>query len=146
MNDSVLMKVPLPQIDEESRGFWEACDREELYIQKCGDCGRLRHYPRALCPDCMSGDVRWLECSGNGIVHTFTVVHQNQAPGFRERVPYVLAYVELAEGVLMLSNLLGVEPEAVRIGMPVRVRFMQVEGGRKLPFFVPAERSGQDRD
>lgn len=113
----------LPRVDEESKGFWEACQRHELYVQRCAACGTLRHYPRALCPSCLSDAVEWLRCSGRGTVYTFTVTYQNQAAGFRDELPYVLAYVELAEGVRMLTNIVGCAPDAVRIGMPVEVVF-----------------------
>lgn len=130
-------EVPLPRVDEESKGYWEACEREELVVQRCGDCGLLRHYPRALCPECLSAEIRWERCSGRGSVYTFTVVRQNQAPGFRERVPYVLAYVELEEGPRLLTNVTGCNVEDVHIGMQVRAVFDEVAPGVRLPRFVP---------
>lgn len=87
MADPVKMKLPTPRIDEESKGFSEACERGGLYVQECGDCGLLCHYPCALCPECLSGETRWRGCSGRGQVYAFTVVHQSQAAAFRERVP-----------------------------------------------------------
>ncbi len=137
MVDSAAVKVPRPRVDEESKGFWEACEREELYLQECGDCGLMRHYPRALCPECLSEETRWRRCSGKGVVYTFTVVHQNQAPGFREKVPYTLAYVELEEGIRMLTNIEDCDADVVRIGMPVEVVFRDAGDGVKLPIFVP---------
>jgi len=126
---------PLPRIDEESKGYWEACQRRELVVQRCGACGQLRHYPRALCPACLSDRVEWLRCSGRGTVYTFTVTHQNQAPGFRDALPYVLAYVELEEGVRLLTNLVDCAPEAVRIGMTVEVVFDDATPAVTLPKF-----------
>lgn len=128
---------PLPRIDEESKGFWEACQRHELYLQRCGDCGALRHYPRALCPSCLSERTEWLRASGKGTVYTFTVTHQNQSAGFRDALPYVMAYVELAEGPRMLSNIVGCAPDDVRIGMPVEVVFEDVTPSVTLPKFKP---------
>jgi uncharacterized OB-fold protein len=130
---------PKPRIDEESKEFWEACEQGELYVQECGDCGLLRHYPRALCPECFSREVRWRKCSGKGTIYTFTVVHQNQAPAFRDKVPYVLAYVELEEGVRLLTNIVGCDPEDVEIGMAVEVQFEEIGDGFALPMFVPHE-------
>jgi len=129
---------PLPRVDEESKGYWEACQRHELYVQRCGDCGAPRHYPRALCPRCLSDRVDWVRSSGRGSVYTFTVTYQNQAAGFRDEVPYVLAYVELDEGVRLLSNIIGCSPDAVRIGMPVEVVFDDVTPDVTLPKFKPA--------
>jgi uncharacterized OB-fold protein len=130
----------LPRVDEESKGFWEACQRHELYAQRCRACQSLRYYPRALCPACLSDDTEWLRCSGRGAVYTFTVTHQNQAPGFREQLPYVLAYVELEEGVRLLTNIVGCSPDDVCIGMPVEVVFDDVTAEVTLPKFKPAAR------
>ncbi len=128
---------PLPRVDEESKGFWEACERGELYVQRCGDCDTLRFYPRALCPECLSSQTEWLRCAGTGSVYTFTVVHQNQAGGFRDALPYVLAYVELDEGPRLLTNIEGCAPEEVRIGMRVEVLFDAVTPEVTLPKFRP---------
>jgi hypothetical protein len=129
---------PMPRIDEESKGFWEACRRHELYVQRCGACGLLRHYPRALCPTCLSDQIEWVKSSGRGTVYTFTVTYQNQAPGFREELPYVLAYVQLEEGVRLLTNIVGCPADDVRIGMPVEVVFDDVTSEVTLPKFRPA--------
>lgn len=128
---------PLPQMDEESRGFWEACGRHELVVQRCAECGRLRHPPRAVCPACLSSAVEWRRASGLGTVYSVTVTHQNHAPGFRGRLPYVLAVVELDEGVRVMTNVVGCEPDAVRIGMPVEVEWDDVSPAVSLPVFRP---------
>jgi uncharacterized OB-fold protein len=128
---------PLPRIDEESKGFWEACRRHQLYLQRCAACGVTRYYPRALCPECLSDATDWVLSSGKGCVYTFTVTHQNQAPGFRDNLPYVLAYVELDEGVRLLTNIVGCRPDEVRIGMAVEVSFEDVSDEVSLPQFKP---------
>jgi hypothetical protein len=128
---------PLPHLDEESRGYWEGCRRHELYLQRCGECSALRFYPRALCPACLSEKTEWVRSAGKGTVYTFTVTHQNQASGFREALPYVLAYVELDEGVRLLTNIVGCAPKKVRIGMPVEVVFEDVTEEIALPRFRP---------
>lgn len=131
-------RKPLPRIDEESRGWWEALARHELYVQRCRDCGTVRLPPRALCPGCLSSGIEWVRSAGRGTVYSFTVTHQNQAPGFREELPYVLAIVELAEGPRLLTNLTGGPADAVRIGMPVEVVFDDVTPEVTLPKFRPA--------
>jgi uncharacterized OB-fold protein len=135
MSDAKGLQRPLPRLDEETRGFWEACARHELYLQRCRCCRRFRHPPRALCPACLSSDVEWVRASGRGTVYSFTVTHQNQAPGFRERLPYVLAVVELEEGVRLMTNVVGSAPDAVRIGMPVEVAWQDVTDEVVLPVF-----------
>jgi len=130
-------KKPLPRVDEESRGWWEALARHELYFQRCRDCGTKRFYPRALCPRCLSSATEWVRASGRATVYSFTVTYQNQAPGFREELPYVLAIVELDEGVRMMTNVVGCAPDAVRVGMPVEVVFDDVTAEVTLPKFQP---------
>lgn len=131
------MPIPKPRIDQESKPFWEACERQELYLQRCRDCGVVRYYIRALCPECLSGETEWLRSSGRGTVYTFTVTHQNQAEGFRDQLPYVLAYVELEEGVRMLTGIVDCPPDQVRIGMAVIVKFEAIDGA-VIPKFAPA--------
>lgn len=128
---------PAPRVDEDSKGYWEACARHELYVQRCRECGTVRHYARALCPACLAGDPEWVLSSGRGSVYTYTVTYQNLAPGFRESVPYILAYVELEEGVRLLTNIVDCAPDAVRIGMPVTVVFEDVSPELSLPRFRP---------
>lgn len=128
-------KKPLPHIDEENRWFWEACARHELYLQKCGSCGTLRFHPRALCPACLSSQIEYVRASGRGKVYTFTVTYQNQASGFRDELPYVMAYVELDEGPRILTNVVRTPIESVKIGMPVEVVFDDVDEELAIPKF-----------
>jgi uncharacterized protein len=132
-------RITLPRVDEESRPFWEACARHELYVQKCRTCGTVFYYPRSFCPEDLSADLEWLRCSGKGTIYTFTITRQNQSAGFRDKVPYVMAYVELEEGVRMLTNIVGCTPEEVKIGMPVEVTFNDATPELSFPLFRPAK-------
>jgi len=132
-------KKPLPHLDEENRWFWEACARHELYLQKCGACSTIRFYPRALCPSCLSSKTDYLRASGHGTVYTFTVTYQNQAAGFRDELPYVMAYVELDEGPRILTNVVNTPADAVTIGMPVEVVFEDIDEGLAIPKFQRAQ-------
>jgi len=131
-------RKPLPHIDEESRPWWEAVQRHELYVQKCRDCGDLRFHPRALCTSCMSSRTEWVRCKGSGKIYTFTVTNQNQAGGFRDSLPYVMAWVEVDEGLKMLTNIIDCPPEQVKIGMPVEAVFDDVTPEVTLVKFRPA--------
>ncbi|HTR63308.1 MAG TPA: Zn-ribbon domain-containing OB-fold protein [Candidatus Binataceae bacterium] len=129
---------PLPHIDEETRPWWEALQRHELYIQKCRACGELRFHPRAQCTECLSPRTEWVRCSGRGKIYTFTTTYQNPLPGFRESLPYIMAWVELDEGVKMLTNVVECRPEEVKIGMPVEVVYEDVTPQVTLANFRPA--------
>jgi uncharacterized OB-fold protein len=131
----------LPVPDQETQPFWDAARERRLLIKECRACGKPFFYPRTYCPRCWSAETEWKESSGRGTVYTFTVVHQNDLPPFRDRLPYVVVIVALDEGVRMTSNLEGCAPEDVRCGMPVAVawREEQRDGDTVvLPVFRPA--------
>ena len=130
-------KKPLPDITPESRPFWDWCKRHQLLLQRCRACGAFQHYPRGVCASCWSSDLEWKPGSGRGTVHTFTVTRRTQARGFRDELPYVLAWVELEEGVQVMTNLVGCEPARVAIGMPVQVTFEDVNADVSIPRFKP---------
>jgi len=129
---------PRPQPTEWSEGFWRACREGRLAIQRCDACGRLRHYPQPLCPHCRSSAASWQPVSGRGVVYSYAICHRAFHPAFAVEVPYVVATIELDEGVRMVADLRGVAPDAVRIGMPVRVCFERLDDEIALPRFEAA--------
>jgi uncharacterized OB-fold protein len=129
---------PVPDVTAEMRPFYEAAKRRELVVQRCGACGALRFPARAICSACLSSKAEWAPVSGRGEVFSFNVMHQVYHPGFAEEVPYAVVVVKLAEGPKMNSNLLGVPPSKIHIGMPVRVVFEDLTDSVTLPKFAPA--------
>lgn len=129
---------PLPTIVGETRPFWEACRRGQLVIQRCAACGEYQFYPRGICAHCWSEDIRWVETAGRGTVWTYTVTYQNRTPGFAEEVPYIVALVELEEGVKMFTNLVDCAPREVAIGMAVEATFTRANDRVTVPYFKPA--------
>jgi uncharacterized OB-fold protein len=132
---------PLPTPDAFSGPFWAAARQHELVVQRCDDCGRFRFYPRPMCPDCHSMRAQWTRCSGRGMVYSFTVVRRPLARWFASRVPLVCAVIELEEGVRMMSNVIGIDPDQVRIGLEVTVSFEDIDEQISLPVFeaVPGD-------
>jgi len=129
---------PLPEITPESKGFWEGCRRHELLIQKCRVCGALRHYPRAMCPNCGSWEIEWVKVSGRGKVYSWMVTHRTFHHGFAGDVPYASVIVELEEGVRLMTEVVDVKSEELYIGMPVEVVFEDVTPEITLPKFKKA--------
>jgi hypothetical protein len=129
---------PVPAITAEMRPFFTAAKRRELRVQRCIACGTHRFPARAICSHCLSTDAEWVPVSGRGDVFSFNVMHQVYHPGFAGEVPYAVVIVQLAEGAKMVSNLVGVEPHDIRIGMPVRVVFEDITDEVTLPKFAPA--------
>jgi len=108
-----------------------------LLLPTCEDCGTAHLYPRAHCPACNSTRIAWREASGRGVVLSFSVVYRAPSAEFAADVPYTVAIIRLAEGPQMMSRVVDLAPEAVRIGLPVRVRFAAVPGGTQMPVFAP---------
>ncbi|HEV8298861.1 MAG TPA: OB-fold domain-containing protein [Acidimicrobiales bacterium] len=130
------MSAHLPIIDAESAPYWEGLGAGELRLKWCTACGRPHFFPRVYCPFCW-GDTEWRVASGRGEVFATTVVRQMGFPPHRDRVPYNLAIVELAEGPHLLTKVVGVAPEAVHIGMAVQLA-PELDGTVWMPFFRPA--------
>ena len=126
---------PLPKPDRDSQAYWEAARRHELVLQQCNDCEKFRFYPRVICPHCMSERFEWRQSSGHGVVYSFTVVHRPPTPFFRDKVPYVVALIDLQEGVRMMSNVVGCDPGDVKIGDHVEVIFEDINEEITLPKF-----------
>lgn len=127
---------PIPNAD--TKPFWEGCAHEQFLLQRCGTCEAYRHPPGPICTRCLSDVFSWVPSAGRGTVYSFTVVREQSAPGWSELVPYVLTVVALDEGPHVLTNLVDVAPEAVRIGMHVELAFATFDDGTKLPVFRPA--------
>ncbi len=130
---------PLPLVTEEARPFWEACRQHKLILQRCKECGHVQFYPRLLCAECWADSIEWIDATGKGVIYSFTAVHRAPMPGFRPDVPYVIALIDLEEGVRMMSNVIKCKPEDIRIGMPVTVEFEDIAEDIGLPKFRPAE-------
>ena len=137
MNEPTLPTRP-PKRNAETIEFWDGCAAGKLLLPKCDRCGDFIWYPRRFCPFCASRSVTFTEVSGRGTIYTFTVVRRGDGP-YRDKVPYVLAYITLDEGPTMLTNVVNCDPEAVTIGQRVRVVFEAAgDAGDQLPRFEPA--------
>lgn len=124
-----------PAVTPDTKFFWDGLREHRLLIQRCAGCGALRHPPRPMCPACHSLEWDAVESSGRGTVLSCVLPHHPPLPWFPE--PYVVAIVDLEEGVRLVSNVVGIDPQAVTIGMAVRVRFETFDDGLVLPLFAP---------
>ena len=132
------MRFDLPAPDLETKPFWDGCKEGRFLIRHCNACGADHYYPRPFCPTCWSDDVAWKEASGRATLYTYSVVHVNDLPPFGERVPYVAAIVELEEGPRVMTNVEGVEHEALQIGMPLVVDYKPISDDITIAIFRPA--------
>ena len=129
---------PVPVPDPDSAPFWEGCRQGRLLIQHCRTCGHHQFPPGNVCSSCGADTVEWKEASGRGTVFSWiVVVHPVPKPVYAGDVPYVVALVELEEGVRMPTNIVGCDSSAITAGMPVSVFFDPVADGVVLPRFRP---------
>lgn len=120
-----------PVINLESEAYWRAANEGRLLVKYCVECGEPHCYPRALCPFCMSERTEWRQASGRGRIYSFSVMR-------RADPVYAIAYVTLEEGVTMLTNIVGADPDALSVGQEVEVAFGASANGQAIPLFRPA--------
>lgn len=121
--------------------FWEATREQRLVLPRCAECGQLFWYPRAICPECFADAIDWVEASGTGRIYAASVHHRGPGPEFADKAPYVVALIDLDEGVRMLSNVVGCAPEVVRVGQSVSAVWEPLDDGRNLLLFELDESS-----
>ncbi|MFD9032685.1 bifunctional MaoC family dehydratase N-terminal/OB-fold nucleic acid binding domain-containing protein [Streptomyces sp. NPDC059567] len=126
-------KRPRPVVNRDNAGFWEGVAAHRLLVQRCGDCATLRFPWLPGCNTCGSREWDTVEASGAGTVFSYVVMHHPPFPAFAP--PYAVGLIELAEGVRIVSNVIGVPYDKVRIGMPVRLEFLRVDEELELPVF-----------
>lgn len=124
-----MRKIPAPKVLPETLDYWRAADEGRLLLKRCNHCGAVHHYPRDICPHCLSDETVWIEANGTGTVYSFSTMGKGEAA-------YTLAFVTLEEGVTVMTNLVDCEPSQVRIGDRVRVVFQPSEGGHAVPMFT----------
>jgi uncharacterized protein len=124
-------QIAAPIMNAETEAFWQAAGEGTLLLKRSKDEGLVHWYPRALCPYNF-GETEWFRAVGTGVIYSVSVTRRG-AP-----VPYAIAYVQLDEGVAVLTNIVDCDLDALRIGDKVKVVFKTSDGGGKIPMFAPA--------
>jgi uncharacterized OB-fold protein len=123
-----------PTVTLDTEFFWNGLKEGKLLVQRCSECGALRHPPRPMCPHCNSLEWQAIEATGRGTVHSFVMPRHPPFPWFDD--DYIVALIDLDEGVRIVSNLVDVTPDDAAIGMPVEVQFETFDDGLVLPLFT----------
>jgi uncharacterized OB-fold protein len=125
---SSIMPTIAPTPTEVSRPFWDACKEHRLIMQQCAACANYMFYPAYMCPHCGCSELRWEQVSGRGSIHSITTVHHPADPVFAQSTPYVVALIQLDEGPVMMSNIVGEDRLDSSIGDRVEVTFEETNG------------------
>ena len=129
------MSKTLPRPTALTQPYWDGCREGLLRLQRCLDCHEFQFYPRIICTSCGGKNMSWQTCSGTGSVASFTIVQRGITADYP--APYVVALIDLQEGPRMMSSLVAVAPENVRIGLLVEVTFSQWSDDVTVPEFRP---------
>lgn len=140
MSDSYTSYLPAkpPHPTVETQPFWDATAEGRIDLAVCDDCGFIPFYPRLMCSECQSTDMTWTTMSGRGTVYSYSVTRAGVSRTWKEHLPFVLAYVQLDEGPIMLTNIVQCDPELVEIGMAVTAVFDDTGEGTAIIRFIPA--------
>ena len=133
---SVDTLLPLPQPSIETEPFWAGVQERKLLMPRCDACGTIAFPPTVACGACAKQAFTWTPMSGNGSVYSFVVYHRIYHPAFTDKVPYVVAVVDLDEGPRIISNVVDVPLDEVTCDMPVRVVYDEVRDGFLIPKFT----------
>lgn len=123
-------KIAAPLPSPETEPFWDAARQGRLLLKRCGQCGEAHFYPRPFCPFCFSDKTRWEDASGDATIYSFSIMR-------RAAEPYAIAYVTLAEGPTMMTNIVDCDFDKLRIGQKVRLVMAASDGGAPVPMFTP---------
>lgn len=133
--DAPSQQKPLPRITLLNKPFWDFALRSVYALQTCDDCGDA-HVPESpVCPRCLSEHQTWKPASGRGTVESWADFHRAYWDGFVGELPYRTALVRLAEGPLIVTNLVG-DQAGLKLGAPVHVVFERVAEDVVLPKFA----------
>ncbi|SMO48582.1 hypothetical protein SAMN06265173_103194 [Thalassovita litoralis] len=117
------MDLPIPTPNADTRPYWDAAQQGRLVLQHCSACGAVQAVPRSYCGACHSNALIWRESNRRGVIASFSIVHRGPTSAFRDHLPYVLALVDMTEGVRLMLNVIGTDRLDTQIGDPVEIVF-----------------------
>ena len=132
-----MLPAPAPVINSTTAEFWKATTEGRFLLQRCNACELVLWFPRRNCPKCWTEDVSTFDAQQTGTIYSFTVVRKGKG-AFQDAGPFVIAYVELADGPRIMTNIVDCDIDALHIGMPVEMVFHDTGEGSALYRFRPA--------
>lgn len=132
-----MTKIKNGHIDDRkyySNPFQEGCNNGELLVQKCNACHKVQFYPRSICKYCWYEELSWIKSSGIGKIESFTIVHRAPSPEFADKLPYVVAFIQMEEGFSLIS-FINNPSKNMEIGSKVFVKFEKLINVGNMPVF-----------
>lgn len=134
------MELPIPRPNNDTQPYWDAARDDRLALQHCAACNKVQAVPRSFCGHCQSPDLVWRDSDRQGVIASFSIVQRGPTKAFKDYSPYVLALVDVSEGVRLMLNIVGEDRFEAQIGDPVEIIFeTRGNDGFKMP---QAKRSG----
>lgn len=130
------LPTPAPLVTQANKAFWDATAEGRFQLQRCNECDTVLWFPRRQCPSCWTENISTFDASGKGVVYSFAIIRKG-AMLYKEAGPFVVAYVELAEGPRVMTNIVDCDVETVEVGMPVEVVWHDTGQGNALYRFRP---------
>jgi uncharacterized OB-fold protein len=118
--------------------FWESLREHNIKVQRCTACGAFRHVPKEICAKCYSTSFSFEPVSGRGVVYTYTIVHRAPTPAYQAGAPYAIVHAAMDEDFRMVGTMIGIDPDEVEIGAPVRVVYTELSPEWTIVEFEPA--------
>ena len=126
-----------PEVDHDSIPFWDYIKAHNVHLQKCPKCSRLRFPPLPSCPYCGELGGEWTAVSGEGTIYSWVIVYHPIDPRLFSQVPFIIAMIELKEGPRIIGRLVNAQPEQIKIGMPVKVVYEDIDDNLTLLNYEP---------
>ena len=127
---------PMPTPTRDSKAYWDGLREGKLMLQRCASCGKVRHYPRPVCPHCFSMESEFKAAPLTGKLHTWTVCHHPFNFFFKASAPYIVALVDMDAGIRINAPLRGLDAASLKIGQPLKLAFEPINTEITLPFFT----------
>jgi uncharacterized protein len=129
---------PLPEIMTSLKPYWDGAKRHELMVYKCQNCGAY-YFPNSDCMRCDKPKMEWVRARGKGKIYTFVIYHTAYNDKWKDLIPYNVAWIELDEGPIIMSNITGCKNKDLYINMPVKAVFDDINSEITLPRFTRIE-------
>ena len=128
------MELPIPHPNHDTKPYWDAARDDRLALQHCTACNTVQAVPRSFCGNCQSTDLVWRDAARQGKIASFSIVHRGPTKAFKEYSPYVLALVDITDGIRLMLNIVGDDRLEAQIGDPVEIVFeSRGSDGFKMP-------------